>query len=463
MKPILNPGSFRDPRGQIYHLDQRILRSVLTAARDDFEFVQASGLIEKLIAQQKLLPQTLVDKSILAEQAPETCYVLEHPRLDFISYPYEWPFTALKAAALLHLDVQLIALEHGVTLTDASAYNVQFQGAQPIFIDHLAFCRYIPGSLWNGYRQFCEQFINPLLLQAYLGISYQAWYRGNLQGIATADINRLISWRHKFLPQVFINIVLPSYFQKFSNREAAQVAKQTQLPLQSLKNLLEGLKSWVEKLTPHKKLATVWQHYAEDHGDVTTKKAFIKDFVTTVRPTLMFDLGCNNGEYAELALAAGAKHVIGFDSDLGALDLGFNTAVAKRYNFLPLHINLANQSPNQGWNEAERAGLTKRACADAVIALALAHHLAIAENIPFRALVHWIIDFAPQGVIEFVPKTDPKVQELLQLRPDIFADYSYEDFLHYIKQKAQVVKECKVSDTNRILVWYQQHAKIISS
>lgn len=458
MKAILNPGSFRDPRGQIYHLDQRILRSVLPPARDDFEFVQASGLIEKLIVQQKLLPQTLVAKDILAAQCPEACYVLEHPRLNFISYPYEWPFAALKAAALLHLDVQLEALEHGITLTDASAYNVQFQGAQPIFIDHLAFCRYIPGSIWSGHHQFCEQFINPLLLQAYLGISYQAWYRGNLQGIATADINRVISLRYKCLPQVFINIVLPSYFQKFSNREAAQVAKKTQLPLESLKNLLLSLKNWVEKLTPHKKLTTVWQHYAQEHGDVSAKKAFIKDFVTIVQPVLMFDLGCNNGEYAELALVSGAKQVIGFDSDLGALDLGFKNAAAKQYNFLPLHINLANQSPNQGWNEQERAGLAKRASADAVIALALVHHLAIAENIPFKALLHWIISFAPQGVIEFVPKADPKVQELLQLRPDIFVDYSYESFLQYIKEKAEIVKECNVSDTNRILIWYR-HAK----
>jgi ribosomal protein L11 methylase PrmA len=451
-----NQGSFRDPRGQIYHFENRILRTVNPIAKADFEFVQSSGLFEKLIANKQLLPYIAIDKTILVDQNVEVSYLLEHPRLEFISYPYEWSFAALKAAALLHLDIQLQALELGVTLTDASAYNIQFQGSQPVFIDHLSFTRYEAGMIWQGYQQFCQQFLNPLLLQNYLGIHHQTWYRGNMFGIQTADLNKLLSMKHKFSPKIWLHVILPTYFQKISNQEAAQVAKKTNLSLHALKNLLNSIKNWIEKLNYHKNNHSAWKDYAEQQVDNKIKREFISDFVQQLKPSLLFDLGCNSGEYAALALQNGAKKVVGFDADQSVLEKAFMQAAKNKLAFLPLYMDLTNPSPKQGWKENERNGFVERNSADAILVLALLHHLVIANDIPFNDLISWLITLAPQGVIEFVPKNDPKVQELLQLRSDIFVDYTYENFLQYLQQAATIIKETKISASGRTLVWYQR-------
>ena len=154
------PGSFRDPSGRVYELDGRILRTVAAHFAADFDFVESTGLFQKLTACNWLVPFEKADTAILGGLANNFKYVLEVTPLRFISYPYEWSFPALKAAALLHLEIHLAALEYGVTLSDASAYNIQFRGPRPVFIDHLSFRRYRPGEIWAGHRQFCEQFLH---------------------------------------------------------------------------------------------------------------------------------------------------------------------------------------------------------------------------------------------------------------------------------------------------------------
>ena len=192
-----DPGSFRDPGGRIYLVDDRVLRSVNPEAVEDFEFVQKSGVIENLQSKNWIVGSEFVDPSTLDEPIQGAKYVLEHPKIPFISYPYEWSFPALKTAALLHLDVQLSALEFGVTLSDASAYNIQFIGAKPIFIDRLSFVRYHEGETWIAHKQFCEQFLNPLLLRSLSGVPHNGWYRGNQEGIPTDFLKRVIPWRKK--------------------------------------------------------------------------------------------------------------------------------------------------------------------------------------------------------------------------------------------------------------------------
>ena len=159
MNPITPlPGSFRDPSGQVYQVEGRILRTVNESFVADFEFVQSTGLLKNLASKGWLLPIEVLSSDILSPYGVKSKYVLETVRLPFVSFPYEWPFIALKAAALLHLRIHLSALEVGVTLSDASAYNIQFQGDQPVFIDHLSFKPYRTGEIWVGHHQFCEQF-----------------------------------------------------------------------------------------------------------------------------------------------------------------------------------------------------------------------------------------------------------------------------------------------------------------
>lgn len=454
-------GSFRDPRGRIHYVGDRVLRTVMPIAADDFDFVRSSGLIEQLQQEGKLIDERRVDAATLGGFAQSAEYVLEHPRLPFVSYPYEWSFRALQAAALLHVDVQQAALARNVALTDATAYNVQFIGPKPLFIDSLSFRRYTDGEYWAGHRQFFEQFVNPLVLRAYTGVAHNAWYRGSLEGISAEDLGRVLPWRSRLSWNVLTNVFMQARLQQSSSAsEAASKASKGKLPKIGFEQMLHSMRKWIASLEPRTKTASVWQDYAIDNSyadaEAQKKRQFVADFVQSVRPGLLFDVGCNTGDYSVVALENGASLVVGFDFDHGALDFGYQRAVEGKLDFLPLHLDAANPSPEQGWQQVERMGLQRRTQGDAVIGLALIHHLAIAKNLPLNDVLGWLTAMAPQGVLEFVPKPDPMVQRLLQLREDLFVDYDQSSFENYLRTHARIVRHETVSASGRTLYWFDR-------
>ena len=463
------PGSFRDPSGRVYEINGDIFRTVAANFAAEFEFVESTGLLRRLIADGTLLPFEQMDAGDLpAFSRRDVKYVLQIPRLPFVSYPYEWPFSALKAAALLHLEIQLTALELGVTLTDATAYNIQFQGVRPVFIDHLSFRRYHPGEIWAGHRQFCEQFLNPLLLRAFFGIPHNAWYRGTQEGVKAQDLSRILKWRHLLSWNVLAHVMLQSLFQRSVENDKVKLEKESlptnALSLAAFQRVLNKLHSWIGKLKPADTGKTVWQEYTKTHSysseEVECKKRFVSEFVREETPSLIWDLGCNTGDYCVAALEAGAEYAVGFDNDHGTLELAFARSEERNLAFQPLFLDAANPSPNQGWKEQERYGLQARGSADAVLALALVHHLAISHNVPLDQLLGWITDLAPRGVIEFVPKSDPMVQSLLRHREDIFPNYTQDTFLNHLDHEVRITNTAIVSSSGRFLISYARRQDI---
>jgi ribosomal protein L11 methylase PrmA len=454
-------GSYRDPSGRVFVLNDRVLRTVAPRATADFEYVRSTGVLQSLIAEGSAIAEEQVDPGVLPRGFNDASYVLQHPKLPFISYPYEWCFTALKRAALLHLDIQMRCLEQGVALSDASAYNVQFLGTKPIFIDSLSFRRYREDEFWVGHKQFCEQFLNPLLLRALLGVPHNAWYRGVLEGIPTVELSRLLPLYRKLSWDVLTNVVMPASFQRAATSGTqVEMPSSGRFPRAAMQRMLERLRRWISRLQPADGGKTVWGDYAGQTSYVADeaerKRALIVQFAASVRPSMIWDIGCNTGDYAKAALEAGAGYAVGFDFDQGALDAAFTRAESEGLSFLPLFLDLANPTPSQGWAERERRGLTDRASADAILGLALVHHLAIGRNIPLEQVVAWLIDLAPNGIIEFVPKSDPMVQRLLRLREDIFDDYGEEAFAKHLQAGAKIVQVAEVSASGRRLFWFER-------
>lgn len=463
MDPVhTDAGSFRDPSGRVYVVDDRVFRTIMPSAAEDFEFVRSTGLLDRLIEDGRVIAEKTVDPDVLGESGNGARHVLEHPKLPFISYPYEWPFPALKAAALLQLDLYLEALEYGVTLSDATAYNIQFRGVEPVFIDSLSFRRYREGEFWMAHRQFCEQFINPLLLRALTGVPHNSWYRGTQEGITAQDLSRLLPWTRKLSLNVLTHVVMQASFQTKSKDKgnAERLIKGKSLPRVAFEQMLRGLRKWIARLEPADTGQTVWADYAQDNSyasdEARAKRLFISEFAAATKPRILWDIGCNTGDHSKVALEAGAKFVVGFDSDQGALDSAFSRAKTEQFSFLPLFLDAANPAPNQGWAQAERMGLMQRADADGVLALAIIHHLTIGRNIPLGEVVDWLVRMVPQGIIEFVQKSDPMVQTLLRLREDIFDDYSEESFVCSLKERADIVQSITVSATNRRLYWFRR-------
>jgi ribosomal protein L11 methylase PrmA len=461
---VAEPGSFRDPSGHVFLKDDRVFRTVTERAVADYEFVRDSGVLQDLAAAGRIVESREIDLRLVGAAGEGARYVLEHPRLPYISFPYEWPFSGLKAAALLHLDLHLDLLERDVTLSDASAYNVQFEGARPLFIDVLSLRRYREGEYWVGHRQFCEQFLNPLLLRALLGVPHNAWYRGSLEGLSATDLARLLPLRSKLSWRVLSHVVLQAKLHRKATLEPDQSidkVRQGRLSKTALCGLLSQLRGWVARLQPADTGPTTWSDYADTHSygsdEEAAKRRFVAEFAQRTQPGLMFDLGCNVGDYAVVALDVGARAVVGFDFDQRVLDTAFARAARHDLSLLPLFLDAANPSPDQGWQQAERAGFSQRAKADAMLALAFEHHLAIARNVPLPQLLPWLTALAPCGVIEFVPKSDPTVQRMLALREDIFTDYGEEAFRSCLEQNARIVRDEVVSRHGRRLFWYDRH------
>ncbi|MBO9591149.1 bifunctional 2-polyprenyl-6-hydroxyphenol methylase/3-demethylubiquinol 3-O-methyltransferase UbiG [Devosia sp.] len=452
MKPLA--ASFRDPSGHIYSSDGRILRVVTPTGLDYFS--RSHGLLRQMVAEGRLVDFSEVNAEGL-DFEDNIGVVLEHPRLDLLSMPYEWSFSLLKAAALFHLDFHMDLLEQGFTLSDASAYNVQFVGVRPIFIDHLSIRPYSEGEFWTGHRQFCEQFLNPLLLRSYFDIAHNAWYRGNLEGIPLSDFSRLLPWHRRLSWRVLSNIVLPAHFQKRtqSERDVPVDLSSRSLPKAGLLAMLRQLRAWIGSLNPANQTATTWANYAAtatyDSEEMAAKKRFVKKFIGEADGGTVIDLGCNTGDYSVAALEAGASSVVGFDFDQQTLDIAYQRALTSGLNFLPLFLDARNPSPAQGWREAERDAFSTRFKADTVLALAFEHHLAIAHNVPIDQVVHWITKLAPRAIIEFVPKSDPTVQKMLALREDIFASYSEDAFVAALNQVGSIVGREVVSATGRTI------------
>ncbi len=463
--PIADPASFRDPAGRVYRSGERILRTVSTDIAAEFEQLRASGLIGELVERGWLISSDTADPGeldTLASGLGESIHaVIEHPRLPVISYPYEWGFSELRAAALLHLDVHLAALERDMTLCDASAYNVQFLGAQPLFIDLLSFRPYREGQFWEGYRQFCEQFLNPLLLHAYCGVPHNAWFRGRIAGIPSAELSRLLPLRRRLSRRVLTHVVLHAALSKSVHKpdtELSADAKKAGLPKARLVAMLGGLRSWIDGLAPAGSTATYWDDYSQfktySDDETAAKHDFVRRFVAAVRPKMLWDLGCNTGDFALTALDGGAGYVVGWDNDLGALDIAFARSRETGARFTPLYGDACDPTPAQGWAQQERTGWQGRGPVDGVLALALIHHLAITNNVPLEAIVSWLVDLAPCGVIEFVGKQDPQIRGMLGLRDDIFPDYNLESFLKLLGGRAKIVERLSLSPGGRELVWY---------
>jgi ribosomal protein L11 methylase PrmA len=461
--PHADPGSFRDPGGQVFVDGGRVLRAVYPSSSADYRAFRDSHLLDQLVQQKWLLDSSeLAPSSSPAGAGADV--LLEHPRLPFVSYPYEWPFSLHKRAALLQLDLLLVALKEDFTLSDATAYNIQFIGSEARFIDHLSFRPYQVGEIWAGHRQFCMQFLNPLVLWSRFGVAPNNWFRGSLEGVAPEELAPLLRWRHVFSWTLVSHIVMQAAAEKKSRESSASRVTPGRVPKLSrnaFEAMLIGLRSFIAtSALPRQR--TVWDRYDNNNSycseEAAAKHAFVRKMVSAIRPNLLFDLGCNTGDYSSTAIDAGARYVVGFDFDFGALERAVDRSSTKNLPFLPLWLDATNPSPSQGWNQAERGGFSERARADAVLALAFLHHLAIAKNIPLALAIDWVMATAPAGIIEFPPKADPMVQKLLAHRQDIFPNYDEEHFLAEIGKRGRIVESKRLSPGGRLLVWYERSA-----
>lgn len=456
--------SFRDPSGFLFRRDGTLYRQINHFYQKDYDLLMSSGLYDRLVKAKKLIPHQEVDAAPFIETLAYR--VIQPEPVSFISYPYEWSFSQLKDAALLTLSIQKTALEYGLSLKDASAYNIQFHNGRPVLIDTLSFEAYQEGKPWVAYRQFCQHFLAPLALMSLVDVRLSQLLRVYIDGVPLDLASTLLPFRSRLQFGLAAHIHLHASAQKkYSDapEQAQAQAKARQMSKMALIGLVDSLQKTVKSLTWQAK-GTEWGDYYDSTN--YTREAFedkvraVKEFLAVVQPKQVWDLGANTGVFSRLAAEMGIM-TVSSDIDPAAVEKNYREIRQKKEtNLLPLILDLTNPSPGIGWGNEERESFAQRGPAGVVMALALVHHLAISNNVPLPGVAEFFARLGDWLIVEFIPKEDSQVQRLLATREDIFPAYNQAGFEEAFRSCFTIESVRPIQGSKRILYLMKNKLKM---
>lgn len=442
-----HPASFKDPSGFVFEANGRIHRQVNQVYSGEYDLLMSSGLYKHLVEQELLIPHTEIEENLT--QSTDWYKTILPDQIDFITYAYEWCFEELKDAALLTLQTLRISLDYGMIIKDATPYNIQFHKGKPVFIDTLSFEKYDPLQPWVAYRQFCQHFLFPLYLEYYLKADLQKIMTTYMDGIPVEIISKMLPLKSNLSLGVWLHVYTQNTFRHSTKTKAEQI----KFNKKKLLNLISHLESIIKKFVVRK--STTWGNYYEEtilgKEYLANKETLFLDFCKDLPVRSALDLGANEGYFTKL-LAAKNIQVIATDTD--SRTIGNLYQFIKKNgvtNILPLILDVTNPSPALGFNNEERSAFHDRIKTELVVALALIHHLVIGKNISLEIIAEYFAGMAQHLIVEFVPREDPKVQQMMASRKDVFGDYTEQNFEHCFELYFDTRKKEGIPDTGRIL------------
>lgn len=441
--------SYRDSAGFIVETEGRILRVMAEAGADCWNAFQASSAGRAIASRGALVPTSQPASVPLALQNRT---VLEHARVPVISYPHEWPFAYLKAAALLHLDLMEELVPAGFWLQDADAVNVQRLDGRPVLID-VTSIQLARASVWPAYGQFCETMLFPLLLSSSLGLPINQILGPNKSSVSGETASRMIGLRHAFTPGIALEVWLQAALQRrFGKMDVETEARlrAAKMPPQKALKIVKRLR----KLVAHTQAPAWgnWQAYKAEEGYGAQERVLKSDTVEgwlKALPALRLvcDLGANTGHYSRLA-ARHAALVVATDFDAGCVEAIANNAPD---NVIALVNDFSAPTPGSGWRCQERSAFWDRVKPDMVLALALIHHLCLDRLLPLADVVDGLLSVAPLAVIEFVGPADPMADRLLRRRGIQRPDYTESNFKFLLDKRGVEIRAMAKITSNRTL------------
>jgi len=450
------PSSFRDPAGFLFKRGDILYRQINQTYAADYEAAQKNGLFEALFKARLLIPH---DEADIEPADADSCYKIIQPKLvSFISHPYEWSFSQLKDAALATMTIQRLAMQHGMCLKDASAYNIQFYEGRAMLIDTLSFIQYEEGKPWQGYKQYCQHFLAPLALMSATDVRLSQLLRVYIDGIPLDIASKLLPSRSYLSPFLLSHIHAHAKAQiqygKTSDKPAGQEAKP--ISRKAMDAMLQAIHAGTRKLN-WKRPETEWGDYysATNYVDqaLQHKEELVRLYLSEIEidGSQVHDLGANNGHFSRLACDLGYD-AMAWDIDPVAVDSNYQqNKKDKLPNLLPLVLDLTNPSGAIGWASRERESFAQRTKNSIILSLALVHHLAISNNVPLPLIADFFQELAHHLIIEFIPKSDSQVKRLLSNRTDIFSEYDQQGFEKAFSEKFDILKTEEISSSERTL------------
>ena len=440
--------SFKDKDAAICYIDNEVYRKINYSYKSNYDKLMNSGLYDALVKEGLLIPHKEVDCD------ENNVYKIIKPNKVLITYPWEWSFSALKDAAIATLNIQIKALEYGMSLKDANCFNIQFYEGCPTLIDTTSFEEYKEGYPWVAYKQFCENFLGPLALMAYKDIHLNTLLITNINGIPLDLIVKLLPKKVFFNLGLFLHLKLHASFQtKYSNTKKKEV--NVKISKSQEINMLKDLVRCVENIKL-KNIKTEWKDYYDitNYSEETfsQKHKIIDKWRDKIKPNKVWDFGANSGEFSRIFKDC-AQEIVSSDIDVMAVENNYlEMKQNNEKNIIPIVYDLVNPSPSIGWNNGERLNLKSRiGNVDLSLALALIHHLRITYNIPFEYIRDYFCEISPYLIIEFVEKEDSQIQKMLMNREDVFDDYNVDTFEKIFSEKYEISEKLRLGSSKRIM------------
>lgn len=458
--PVSGFHTFRDPAGSLHLCADGAYRRVLPPYDEEILAFLGTSLAARLVAQSRL-----IDSEVLAPISESDNLVLRHPRIRFQSYPWEWPPTLWLAAAKLTLDLCRELVEEGWILKDATPLNVLFRGSQPVFVDVLSISRLQREKpIWYAYGQFVRMFLLPMLAYQRLGWPLHATLLRR-DGYEPEELFPRLSWHDRWRQPALSAVTLPRIASGIgAPKQPARplsIARDPEISQQIILSTLSRLLRHMRAATPSWS-SSAWSGYAETAthyscGEHDAKKAFVSRTLEKTRPKHVLDVGCNFGVYSALAAAVGAE-VVAIDTDLNTVDRLSADLQKSGINVLPLCVDLTRPTPAAGWDNQESASFLDR-CAgtfDMVMLLAVIHHLLIGSQVPLDRIAALCDRITTRHlIVEWVPATDPKFQEILRGRDALYAHLTEAAFRREFASYFRAVSEEKLAN-GRILFHFEK-------
>ncbi|MBI2925878.1 MAG: class I SAM-dependent methyltransferase [Verrucomicrobia bacterium] len=471
--------SFRDPGGFCCLWRERVLRAVGPGALAEVEAFLASDTARRLLAGRQLVPTRKLSAAELDElcgtdgfeamvRGREVSALFEHERVEFPSFPHEWPPEMLHAAGVLTLELAQACLADGYGLKDATPANVLFQNSRPVFIDLLSFERRNPGDpVWKPHAQFCRTFLLPLLAHRAWGVGPADVFAQRRDGLQTQKVHRFCGPLQQFLPPFLTLVTLPTWL----SRKAAGPSLYREHLLADaekarfiLDSLFRRLGRALRRLEPKPGRDSAWSDYMESHSYTEAtfgaKESFVKAALEEFRPRRVLDVGANTGHFSALAAQAGAR-VVAIDNDAGCVGAVWRRAQQKDLAILPLVVDLARPSPAQGWRNRECPSFLERAAGafDAVLMLALLHHLLVTERVPLDEVLDLAAELTTDLlIIEFVGPADEMLRTIARGRDHLHAGLTPAAFEAASKRRFHLVRSLPLEGTDRRLYLLRKKA-----
>jgi SAM-dependent methyltransferase len=467
--------SFRDPAGRLLIIDGRVLRIVNSTGVEDFRAFLNSTTARRFVEQGRLVRTEILDSStardVLANSqwsdragAADESIVAEHERVAFQSFPYEWPPEMLHAAGLLTLDLAESLLGEGLGLKDATPYNILFRGPEPVFVDSLSFERRKAGDpIWLPEAQFERTFLLPLLVNKYFSLQLDQLLSVRRDGLEPEVVYSLCGPVRRLLPPFLSMVSIPTWLSGRKNEDDAalyrsRVLENTEKASFILESLFKRLRRRLNDLEPEGGKKSEWSDYVASNNNYTeahftAKSRFVEDVMTEFSPERVLDIGCNTGHFSLIAAKSGAS-VLAVDSDAVVVGEAWRKARGANLNILPLVVNLTRPSPALGWRNRECPAFLDRTrgAFDAVMLLAVIHHMLVSERIPLAEVLDLAADLTTDIVIiEFVASDDSMFRRLTRGRDHLFADLTPQLFEETCRRKFKIIRSQHLDQTSRWL------------